>query len=687
MNKIIFKSIIKFAAIVAIPLCSLLSSCKDDIDTSNLYTFTGETVEDFLTNRSEQFSDFNYIMQRSGLDRIMSAYGSYTCFAPTNAAVEKYIDSLYNDKENELLPHNGMTEHSLKGLTDSLCKDIAKFHLCNDIFESVDMSGNGITIPTMLGRSIITSIDTLGETVLNDKAAIISVNNKVVNGVVHVINNVIPRSNRLMASELSKHTNYSLFEEALERTGLADSLLQTEVKRTYVAPPAATGYYTPKTCKVGYTLFAETNDVLNAEGIKSFDDLVSYANEMYGKSADQSQTTTSGWYDYYRDNHITVSTSTDYTSRSNALNMFVAYHILKFSLPKDKITIDFNVWNGNGYNGDTYEYYETMLPKTIMKVWKVKNEGKYYINRYQKNNTLTDGVETMGSASMHELVQEGIHIMTDSVIQPLNGYIYPIDKMLVYDRIVPKGVLNERMRMDALSFIPEIMNMDFRGSNTTILTGINGGVSAGRIRYPYNYFDGVISYNGNNTTLDQNVPAASGNTYLLYLGDSFQGMGQYDLAFKLPPVPDGLYELRVNADLMPHGSMLQFYLGEGKDRSAMEAIDIPFDMRMEPSDPRVGWTDASTEDDKGLATDKAMKNRGFLRAPLSITKNGQTFISRFQNYQVRKILIKKNFKQGEYWLRMKTVLPDVSNGKFQLDYIEFVPVNISENEQYLEDMY
>ena len=74
------------------------SSCKEDIDESNLYTFTGETIEDYLANRPEQFSDFNYLLTRIGYDKILSAYGTYTCFAPTNEAVAEYLDSLYDDE-------------------------------------------------------------------------------------------------------------------------------------------------------------------------------------------------------------------------------------------------------------------------------------------------------------------------------------------------------------------------------------------------------------------------------------------------------------------------------------------------------------------------------------------------------------------------------------------------------------
>ena len=109
--------------------CLLFTSCKEEIDESNLYTFTGETIEDYLTNRSDRFSSFNYILGRIGYDKILSAYGTYTCFAPTNEAVEVYLDSLYDDPVNTDLIHNGMTARGLEGLTDSLCEDIALFHL------------------------------------------------------------------------------------------------------------------------------------------------------------------------------------------------------------------------------------------------------------------------------------------------------------------------------------------------------------------------------------------------------------------------------------------------------------------------------------------------------------------------------------------------------------------------------
>ena len=202
-----------------------LSACKEEIDESNLYTFTGETIEDYLVNRSEQFSNFNYILQRIGYDKILSGYGTYTCFAPNNEAVQHYVDSLYDDMSNKDLPHNGMTARGLEGLTDSLCKDIALFHLLGTEVMSVYM-GNGMTVKTILGREITTSLDTVTKRVaINRDAQILKegIDQDLENGVLHEISQVITRSNQLVAGEFEAHSDqFGVFSNVLKAVGLAD---------------------------------------------------------------------------------------------------------------------------------------------------------------------------------------------------------------------------------------------------------------------------------------------------------------------------------------------------------------------------------------------------------------------------------------------------------------------------------
>ena len=42
-----------------LPALLFVASCKEDLDEDNLYTFTGETIESYLANRPDSFSNFN----------------------------------------------------------------------------------------------------------------------------------------------------------------------------------------------------------------------------------------------------------------------------------------------------------------------------------------------------------------------------------------------------------------------------------------------------------------------------------------------------------------------------------------------------------------------------------------------------------------------------------------------------
>ena len=688
------KLICKIAAVAFLPGMMGLASCSEDIDESNLYTFTGETIEDYLANRPDQLSSFNYILQRAGLDKLMSGYGTYTCFAPTNEAVTEYIDSLYNDQENKELPHNGMTENSLEGLTDSLCNDIAKFHIAATEVMAINME-SGMTINTMLGRDINTNIDSItGSTIINAYSHITSMDNELENGVLHEIDHVIRRSNLLVAGEMEKHPDlFTLFSQALKLTGLADSLTKQERKLT---PPANNyKFYTPEKAILGYTIFAETDDVLAENNINNIEDLISHANDVYGNCAAEG----SGWYDYYRNNGITVSTGTDYQSPYNCLNMWVRYHIISQRVPYDKMVIDWNQVT----KVPLYEYYETMLPMTLVKVIRSAKAGagKLFLNRYEANSTLTDQVAELGSDAIHQVVDghSGIEIAKDN-IQALNGYLHPIKGMLEYESWVPKGVLNERIRFDVTAMTKELGSANLRGALGAEInalngskTGTDGNLGGDYVRIPIDFSENMIIYNGESTRLY--YLAGRENNWNNYQGDEYNSKGNVDLAFRLPPVPDGTYELRVGVSLNGNRGMYQFYLGEGtNNRTQMEALDIPLDERTVivnnadgSPDPTTGWTLYTAMEDLGVETDNNMHNLGWMRGPLYYTVGkGTSTVARSTTGSIRRIVTRREFKQGTYWFRIKSALDDDSRQMY-FDYMELVPVNVYNNTRYLEDMY
>ena len=672
-----------------------ITSCKEDIDESNLYTFTGETIEDYLANRSERFSSFNYILSRIGYDKILSAYGTYTCFAPDNDALAHYLDSLYNDTVNVNVPHNGLTAPGIEGLgpenpkADSLCQDIALFHLLGTKIMGVNM-GNGMTIKTLLGRDINTSIDpSSGELLISRNSTVTSMDNELENGVLHEINQVISRSNMLITGEIDNRPDlFTIFTQALKLTGLADSL--TDISTTdFGKVDNKRNFYTPDKCELGYTIFIETDKTLADKGINNIDDLKAYANKVYEHCADKN----GGWYDYARNNNIKISTGDDYKNPWNTLSMYLRYHILECRIAYNDLVRKCNEVS----KVTAVEYYETMLPYTMVKI--TRNSSKFRLNRWVANNTLTDMVAELGTAGMHSVLFDGIEISGyKDQISAINGYIHPVTDILVYDEKVPRGALNERIRIDDTALFGEMMSNSFRGITEAQVRALNGGKVGGPdgrhtadyIRIPPGFFKYMSIYNGEDTRFY--YFAHTSDSWSNYQWDEFNCMGNYDFAFRLPPVPDGTYELRVGYTAEdPERGMLQFYLGSSSDLSTMKALDIPLDMRHEPAnnsnltpDAITGWCDWTRLDDKGVESDANMRNLGYMRGPLFYTFNGNP--ARNHSQDLRRIITRQEFKQGNYWLRCKSVIEN-PQGEFHLDYIEFCPENVYNNTRYVEDMY
>ena len=707
-----FKKIMGRIAFLGLISVLGLTGCNPEPDESDLFTATGETAADYIDRKAE-LSSFKQILTRVGLYRNLSAYGEYTCFIPTNEAVSTYLDELYNDPD-AAIPHNGMTENSLDGLTDSLCSDIARYHLvAGSVVTTIDM-GSGISLTPML-RIPITSDGTTGQIVLNKVATITEPDSVVTNGVVHVIDQVIPRNSRLLSEDIGRYSEFSIFAEALELTGLMDSIAKSKKNVDYnienldkmdvnSAGSITNRLYMPDECKVMYTIFAEPDSIMNLNGIHDINGLIEYANKVYGGAA--------AWYDYLTETGQTVSTGTDYTNRFNALNMFVAYHILYAGMPEDELVYErsqkwMQALTWNYVNGaQPFDYYETMLPHTLLKIWQpmpMQTTKSLYINRYVARNTLTNEIGTMGSADMHPVIREGVKInrTTDHAkgaqnwnIPTYNGYIHSLQGMLVYDEDVPKGVLHERMRFDSTTFLPEMINNRFRMSTNGEISTLNAGGSGDRVAFPLNYFDNVVSYTKENR-FRYNVKGA----YNAWQADTFQGWGDYDLAVRLPPVPTGTYEFRIFYTPMDHGGMMQFYMGTSSSLQSMMALDIPLDVRIPKDDPRIGSTPFYEEEDLGVATDAALRNRGYMRGLFSYVDHPEygdgnatdhNMRSDARNASFRKIMGRMQLKQSEeHWFRIKNVIPNDGNlaRKWQLDYIEFVPIDVVDNSEYSEDWY
>lgn len=698
-------------ALAALGVASF-TSCSEEIDDSNLYTFTGQTVIDYLRSDST-LSDIAKISDRAGMSDRLSAYGTYTCFAPTNEALKVYIDSLYNDKKSD--NHNGLYAGEVPADSvmnrlwksekcDSLCKDIIESHVTGQKKTTNDFL-TGADITMMLGNTH-TPKRVNGEITMDGTTHFIKTDQEVENGIVQVIDRLFYRSTNYIIDEMDAMGCYGLWVEALRKTGI-DKILQENIRTKGISwfniePETKYPFADyPTKCKVGFTIFAEPDEVLKKEGINTFADLVARANQEYANCKN--------WYSYVEDAGINVSTGNDYTNQWNALNMFIRYHILHYALSTDKLVYSFNELK----DMDVYEYVRTLLPGTMFKLTGIKdpggNVGEIRINRQLNTPTLTSdpgNTNRNGTAYLeaNQVIDEGILVGNSKINsrQASNGYVHPISGVLAYKETVPNKVLNERLRFEFMSLFDESMTNRYRGYTGADLKSFFGRTDRNitAVRIPEGYFENMVIYNGDASrvyylTKDQ----ANGNygydCWNDYQGDELYCKGAYDFAIKLPPVPkDGTYELRfgyVNNGLR---TIVQFYLGHSSDRSTMTPCDIPLDQNVDLKSTTVGWTDPNTDGDNGAAVDKAMHNRGWMRGPnyFSNKKYGEGSTARFKSdggqHHIRRVVTKQYFKQGEEnWFRCKTAMPENTEAEFELDYIELVPVNVYNHPSLTEDVF
>ncbi|MGM9689153.1 MAG: fasciclin domain-containing protein, partial [Alloprevotella sp.] len=80
---------------------AIMAGCKEQIDTSARYVFLDETVFSYLS-KHDQYSQYVDLLGKvkvskistSTLRQLLAARGHYTVFAPTNEAIQLYLDTL-----------------------------------------------------------------------------------------------------------------------------------------------------------------------------------------------------------------------------------------------------------------------------------------------------------------------------------------------------------------------------------------------------------------------------------------------------------------------------------------------------------------------------------------------------------------------------------------------------------------
>ncbi|MBD5358926.1 MAG: fasciclin domain-containing protein [Bacteroides sp.] len=613
MNRI--KSLFSFAALClasATPL--MLSSCGDDVEDGAYYTFTGQTVASYARD-TEGHSIFAALLKDTGNDALLSSYGHYTVFMPTDNALEKYLND--NGKTYDSLTQEEKSEIVYNHVIKSGGNDYKSETFEEGSLPETTMSDNYITISFHtddLGSGLVIYI--------NKTTPIIEKDIEVHNGVIHVVGGVIEPSKNFLLDAIKENGEFDIFAQALETTEL-NKKLELIYDESYVAPypdgelvRGESKFFVPTVKRYGFTLFAESDKVMNANGITSLEDLTAYAESFYGTSAQG-----------------------EYTNPENALNKFVAYHLLNRQMNTNEF-----LYNGpctmTSFMDKRTEYYETMYTYRLMEI-KAGNK----INQLANGNYV--GIDESNCG-----------------ISAVNGFAHGITDMLVYDEdIMINDVLNKRIRFDFYNVPPELTNNNIRWQLTSLPQGYSGYV------IPNDFCSDYLSFSD-----ETEITMWASDGWTNFEADELKLNGWYDFTLRMLPIPPGSYEIRIGYRQESWRGIAQLFV-DG------EIQGIPRDLRIAGTDPMVGWeADDQLSPAARAENDKAMRNRGYMKAPASIytPQNGGTSLRNIAA-ALRIIVGQFNFQEyGAHYLRGKNVYaPDQ---EFHGDYIEIIPTSLIDRE-------
>ncbi len=637
------------------------NSCYTEDIVDNYFTFTGELIGDYISNRPELFSEFGAILDTTRVMGLLKAHGLYTCFLPTNDAMKAYYKN------------QGRTRRSDFSVAE--LKKICYNHIIKgDTIETLAFSEGALSTMNMNARYISVSYrDTTSTIFMNGTAPIIEKDVRLHNGIVHVLGQALEPTEDRVSMAIAADSKFTLFTEAMMLTGYKSMIDEAEVEDEDYDPDdyTPTGFThtvveeLPLYRKFGYTILAESDETLSKNGINNIEQLYEYAKGQY-EWMDNNPT----WSKYYKGSS---SYSDKYTDKRNYLNRYIAYHLIDRTLLSSRFIKDFDTPH-MFETYDLYEYIPTLLDNTLIEV-KLDRGFKDGQAAFGLFNCLSMTDSETGLDT--EDPNTGIRL-TDYIDKPdggsINGYYHEITAPLVYSQDFERFLSSKRLRIEASANFKEVATNNMRGNNPEATPSVPGKTHAYQI--PKGYFDNMTCTDGTRFTY---IGAAT--CYEDFEGDEIYCRQQYDFTIKTMPIPAGKYEVRMGYQPTAWRGIAQLYWDS-------IPTGIPVNFSLLADDPAIGHEVPGTnpDDPYGYENDKMMRNRGYMKGPDTWYAPNKMYSynaanARDSKFNLRYIMGTYEFKEAKPHYVTVVFLGignDMSGGdsQFMLDYLEFCPIEL-----------
>ncbi|BDD09963.1 hypothetical protein FUAX_23950 [Fulvitalea axinellae] len=318
MNKI-FRQGVRLVLGVMLCLPFVLFSCDDPVDTDTYDDSRLLTVIQYLRNSPDgEYDEWLKLLKASKYYGMLGARGNYTFLACKNEGMKAFYEA------------KGVS--GIEGLEADYIDLLVKTHTVMTGFQSFSFNQGPMSDSTMNGNylTVMFGQDGLNGLSVNQNSKIVERDVECSNGYLHTLDRPVEPIGNGVYKTLKALGKYNILAEAIEKAGLVDTL---ELRAN------------SEDRLVQYTVFAETDDVFESQGINNFDDLVTHLNS-----------------------------GSDFTARDNKLHRFVRHHIITGKT------------YSNRFRSDIY----LTIGKSMVKF--VKDENKaYYLNpKYDDFGVLVD---------------------------------------------------------------------------------------------------------------------------------------------------------------------------------------------------------------------------------------------------------------------------------------------------------
>ena len=323
-------------------------SCDDPYEGLVYQVYDVQPAGTYLQSRTDDFSEWIKVLQYGDLfNAVNQADGEFTVLAPTNQAIRSFYEQ------------NGVS--SIEELGQEYARELAKYHIITNAIKEEDFVRAGeLSGRTLLGDALQITFDedASGKSVyINKEAHISEFAISVANGYVYVLDGVLSPAVETIYEFLSKRPGYDIFRRALEETGWKDTL---NITKSVLDGPSGMKVELRRY----FTLFPVSDEVFKKAEITSFDNLITK-----------------------------LEAGDDYKEPANALNAYVAYHLLD-----------------GGYN---LAKLETLHSSTdYQKLW----------------GTRADSLIMVTEAGLNGGEAQFITKECDQLVR--NGYIHPVDNYM-----------------------------------------------------------------------------------------------------------------------------------------------------------------------------------------------------------------------------------------------------------------